>query len=306
MKKKLHFLFLFIVVLLTAGHIIAQEPEESAEVMLEAYSDEFQEKFFEALKQKGIENYDRAINLLLECKALDKSNPVLDHELAKNYALNRDFTNAQDYVLRAINSAPENFWYLHTLVDITEKQGNSFDIVRASIPYENEVLRENLAQIYYNRQNYDNALFVLEGIKKTSAVNKLRMKIADARGMDIPLEMEEEVEKSTAKDESPLDNFTLEISQLIEKGDYKRLDGLSAEALESFPLQPYFYYARGLALNKLNRYKEAIAIMEEGLDYLLDDQQLANKIYKELANASIALGNSSKANMYLSKIKTGS
>lgn len=40
----------------------AQE-EESAEISLELYSDEFQEYFFEALKQKGIENYDKAINL---------------------------------------------------------------------------------------------------------------------------------------------------------------------------------------------------------------------------------------------------
>lgn len=306
MKKKLHFLFLSIAVLLAAGPVFAQEPEESAEVMLEAYSDEFQEKFFEALKQKGIENYDRAINLLLECKAMDKTNPVLDHELAKCYALNRDLVNAQDYVLKAINLAPENFWYLHTLVDITEKQGNSFDAVRALIPYDNEMLRENLGQIYYNRQNYDNALFVLEGIKETKSVIKLRMKITDAKGVVMPREMDEEVEKSETKKENPSDSFTKEIEQLIEKGDYKQLENLSKEALESFPLQPYFYYAKGFALNKLNRYKEAIAIMEEGLDYLLDDQQLANKFHKELANAYMALGNSSKANMYLSKIKTGS
>ena len=38
--------------------------EDSSEVFLEEYSDTFQENFFEALKQKGIENYDKAINLL--------------------------------------------------------------------------------------------------------------------------------------------------------------------------------------------------------------------------------------------------
>ncbi|MEJ1221543.1 tetratricopeptide repeat protein [Sediminicola sp. 1XM1-17] len=306
MKKRLHFLLLCIAVLLSAGHIFAQEPEESAEIMLEAYSDEFQEKFFEALKQKGIENYDRAINLFLECKAMDNNNPVIDHELAKSYALNRDFINAQDYVLKAINLAPENFWFLHTLVDITEKQGNSFDTVRALIPYSNEMLREHLAQIYYNRQNYDNALFVLEGLRKTSAVNTLRRRIADAKGEDVSSDLEEEVEQQGEKEESPLDDFMMGMAQLIEKEDFKQLETVSAEALETFPLQPYFYYARGLALNKLSRHKEAVAVMEEGLDYLLEDQLLANKFHKELANAHIALGNSSKANMYLSKIKTRS
>ena len=49
----------------------AQEEQESAEVYLEEYTDEFQENFFEALKQKGIQNYDRAVDLFLKCKQLE-------------------------------------------------------------------------------------------------------------------------------------------------------------------------------------------------------------------------------------------
>tara|TARA_R110002051_G_scaffold65191_1_gene118426 strand:+ start:730 stop:1650 length:921 start_codon:yes stop_codon:yes gene_type:complete len=306
MKKGLHFLFLLIAFLGIAVQGFAQEPEESAEVTLEVYSDEFQEKFFEALKQKGIENYDRAINLFLECKAMGENIAVIDHEIAKCYFLNRDFINAQSYVIEALNKAPENYWYLHTLVDIIEKQGNSFDPVRASIPYGNEVLRQNLAQIYYDRQNYGNALFVLEGLKRTVAIDKLRMKITDAKGDSNTLEGNDEEEQPEKKEEDPLGNYTKEIAQLIEKGDFEQLDALAKEAMEIFPLQPYFYYSRGLALSKLSRFKEAVSVMEEGLDFLLDDQELANKFHKELANAYKALGNSSKANMYLSKIKTGS
>ena len=44
--------------------------EGSADVFLEEYTDEFQEKFFEALKQKGIENYDRAGQGLLGIQAV--------------------------------------------------------------------------------------------------------------------------------------------------------------------------------------------------------------------------------------------
>ncbi|NNL03175.1 MAG: hypothetical protein HKP39_12950, partial [Eudoraea sp.] len=66
----------------------AQE-EESAEVYLEDYTDEFQEAFFEALKQKGIENYDKAINLFLECKRLDITSNVVDFELANSYLANK-------------------------------------------------------------------------------------------------------------------------------------------------------------------------------------------------------------------------
>ena len=84
--KRRGYIFIFALgLVLIPGPSYAQEnefkEEESSEVFLEEYTDEFQEKFFEALKQKGIENYDRAVNLLLECKRLDPNNSVLDHEL---------------------------------------------------------------------------------------------------------------------------------------------------------------------------------------------------------------------------------
>jgi hypothetical protein len=62
----------------------------------------------------------------------------------------------------------------------------------------------------------------------------------------------------------------------------------------------------GLAKRFNNKPNEAIDVLQTALDYLIDDRDLANKIYLELANAHKALGNTSKANEYLSKIKSGS
>jgi hypothetical protein len=47
-------------------------------------------------------------------------------------------------------------------------------------------------------------------------------------------------------------------------------------------------------------------VLEEGLNYLLDDPVLEEGIYKALAAAYTGMGNTSKANMYLSKLKSGS
>ncbi|MEP1982646.1 MAG: hypothetical protein ABJJ07_03210 [Maribacter dokdonensis] len=74
--------------------------------------------------------------------------------------------------------------------------------------------------------------------------------------------------------------------------------------MESFPSQPYFYYANGAALNSIQKHKDAIEILEGALDYLIDDIPLENAIYKELVKAYTATNNTSKANMYLSKIKS--
>ena len=53
---------------MSAGPVLLGQDEPSADLFTEAYTDSFQETFFEALKQKGIENYDRARALLLKCK----------------------------------------------------------------------------------------------------------------------------------------------------------------------------------------------------------------------------------------------
>ncbi len=281
------------------------QEEESAEVYLEDYTDEFQERFFEALKQKGIENYDKAINLFLECKGLDSTSVVVDHELAKAYSADKKYNQALEYALRTVNVAPENEWFLDTLVGIVLSQGNTVEGVKDRIPYEDTRLKENLALIYYKRQKYQEALNILNSIKKSTFSSSLTLKIKDSLGRLKKL-AEPAKNEQLAEEENPLNSYKKQIEKLLEEQNHKSLVTLSAEALEQFPAQPYFYYAHGLALNKVEKPTEAIEILEAALDYLLDDTALANKIYNELATAHTAMGNTSKANMYLSKIKSGS
>ncbi len=305
MKK--HLIFLLINSILYCLPCNAQEVEPSAEVFLEEYSDEFQENFFEALKQRGIENYDKAINLLLICKQIDPKNSVVDHELAKAYLETKQYDAAQQYAIETVNTAPTNKWYLATLVSILEKQGNTIEAIKTGIPYDNIRLRENLATLYYEQRKYEKALNILKGIKNSAITTILMTKIQDS--------LREQLLITTAKNsnlavklakESPTITYKKNIASLIADKNYIALEKLAAEALEEFPLQPYFYYASGLALNNNGKHEAAIEILEESIDYLLDDDNLANKIYKELANAYNATQNSGKANMYLSKVKSGS
>ncbi|MCM4150199.1 hypothetical protein DHD05_01235 [Arenibacter sp. N53] len=290
--------------------ICAQENElkveESSEVFLEEYTDDFQEKFFEALKHKGIENYDRAVNLLLECKLLDPNNSVIDHELSKVYLASKQFVQAQQYGISAIVARPHNFWVLNTLMEILQRQGYTIDMVKDKIPYNEPKFKENLALIYYGQQNYDDALKILNGIKMSSFSKQLTLKINDSIKAKELVENQEDTLVIKVEKENPIKNYESIISEFLAKSEFKSAASVSEEAMESFPTQPYFYYTFGLALNRAKKYKEAIAILESGLDYLLEDPELANKMYKELVDANNALGNSSKANMYLSKIKSGS
>jgi tetratricopeptide (TPR) repeat protein len=126
--------------------------------------------------------------------------------------------------------------------------------------------------------------------------------------LDSPKSVDEIKEAPSAQstDLNPLLKYKEEIGELIRIKNYTSLIINANAALEEFPSQPYFYYAKGMGLNRNGKQKEAISELENALDFLIDDIELGNNIYRELANAYTILGNSSKANMYLSKIKSGS
>src|SRR5690606_8867706 len=130
----------------------------------------------------AIENNDKAITLLLRCKEISPENEVVDHELAKAYLEEGNLVAAKEYGSNALNSRPENLWYLNTLVGILSRSGNSIDQIQSQIPVENRQLRENLALIYYWRGDYEDALKILKGIEKSPFTENLLFKVNDLRG----------------------------------------------------------------------------------------------------------------------------
>ena len=292
------------------------EVEESAELFLESYSDDFQESFFEALKQKGIQNYDKAINAFLKCKQIDASNVVVDHELAKVYYASKQYPLAEEYALTAVTSEPENYWYTDTFVRILEKQGKNVVNTSLNLPFELPEFNENLASIYLKKGNYETALNIITKAKQSSATMSMTSKIKDSiqkrqtsetttSGNSQMAIQEPDASEEMAPEPNALEAYRTEMEALIQSDSIPDLQELSAEALESYPAQPYFYFAQGYALRKTGENEKAIETLETALDFLIDDTALENKIYQELANVYTALNDAVKANMYLRKIKSG-
>jgi len=292
-----------VLALLLISQGLTSQEEESAEVFLEEYTDQFQECFFEALKQKSIANYDKAINLLLQCSEFSSNRKVLDYELARVYLANKQYLQAQDYAIRAVNHQPENPWVLSTLLDILQAQRNDLQLLQDRIPWDNITLRKNLASLYFERTDYTNAQKVLKNLPNSVFTEQLARKISDT------LKKREQLNVSTAintRPENPLEALRRELEGLSGTEQFTLLESKAGEALERYPAQPWVYYLYGLALHRNGKSSEASGILESALDFLLDDNDLQLKIYKELASVYTALGNPSKANMYLSKIKSGS
>jgi predicted Zn-dependent protease len=306
MKRKLLVGMVLGASFLMQHYTYGQEEQESADVYLEEYTDEFQENFFEALKQKGIQNYDRAVDLFLKCKQLEPNNSVVDYELAKAYMLDKRYVQAEDFAIEALLSEPEDYWYLDNVLTILEKQGSPLETIKERIPYSNTKLRQNMALFYFKMKQYKEATEVLEGLPSSSLKSELSRKIKDS------LQKRENIEEVTPLvqnvDETksdPISQLRKTMEEYIAASNYTALLTESKEALDTYPLQPYFYYAYGTALNNTGNASKGVEVLESGLDYILDDSTLQNMIYRQLSEGYSKIGNTQKANDYLNKINSG-
>lgn len=409
-------------------------------------SDAYQEQFYEALKQKGIENYDRAIEALEKCIKLNDSEAVLYFELGKNYRLLKKYDKAETALIKATNKEPENPWYLDELYEVYAQQNdieNALKTVKKLVKYHPDY-KEDLATLYVKTKQYDQALQILDemdaehgfsetrdrvrnliynstGRKKEQITNLeerldenpedernylsliyrysesnqkekafetakiLLEKIPNSQlvhlalykfyldknqadkaieSMQIVLNSEQikpEAKTMVLNDfvkfvaqnpqyeaqlvditskitESDNSKSNVEVAQyFLAKGDkakalfyyekalekepenfqllrnvlllyidvenYTLAIEKSTEALNKFPSQPIFYLVNGVAQNKMHQAQKAIRVLETGLDYIIEDNQMQSDFYKQLSISHTQLNNTTKAKSFSDKAK---
>ncbi|MEO0902569.1 MAG: hypothetical protein AAFY00_11340, partial [Bacteroidota bacterium] len=189
-------------------------------------------------------------------------------------------------------------------ISILDKQGNTIDAFADRIALSNAVLKENLANIYFQKRKYNEALKQLDNLPKTTSTNSLRQKIEDS--LIKKTVTKTVVVKNDPVAENPVDAYKKRINGLISSADYNTLKELAKEAMDNYPLQPYFQYGYGLALIKTNQKQEGIEVLEGALDFIFDDNTLQNSIYKVLSETFASMGNDKKANEYANKVQRGS
>ncbi len=415
------------------------EPEDIAMA-----NNEFRDSFYESLKQKGIENYDKAISALEKCRKLEPENPVVHFELGKNYLAQKEYKKAYESFERVTKLDPTNKWAWVGLYDVcyeTRDFNQAIVIVQKLVEFKPDY-KEDLASLYMNTQQFEQALTLINELNETVGTNDLRDnykatilrdpkfqgsersllidKIAknpkdesnyvalmflywdanqDDKALQIAQKLEKEIPTSDwaqislfkyhltnnqgetavtamhailaskkidnkirhrvlnefllfAKDKPEFDadlqkaiayfdnDKEVRVSKEIGKffhskqnwdqaakyyenhlkatpGDMeaiflvlevyaqgaqfdvlaKRADGL----VESYPLQPQFYYYAGLGYNQQKNFQKAKAMLETGLDYVVDDAALERNFYIQLGEAAAGLGDQAKKEAYFLK-----
>ncbi|MDX1334005.1 MAG: hypothetical protein R3252_13330 [Robiginitalea sp.] len=294
----------FWILLLSLGSIGAQQ-EGSAELFTEEYTDKFQDVFFEAIKQKGIENYDRAEALFLEAKKLDPLSPVIDHELAKVLLLEKQYDRAERYALDAVRARPGEYWFVQTLMEILDRQTKLPESFAAELPLELPEFRINLATWYLQQGAWDKAESQLEPLPASKRVRILKAQITRSRLNEESREAVVREKDTPVAEEGSVAGYEQELRDFLEEENWKSAEQTSREALERYPLQPFFYYASGISKLRQGQVPDAIRTLEEGEGVLLGDSEIAQKLYSALVEAHTRAGNPEKAKNYQNKLKDG-
>ncbi|MFB9078141.1 tetratricopeptide repeat protein [Flavobacterium procerum] len=158
MKNKVLAL-LFLAVFGSSFSVYAQtEPEDIAMA-----TDEYQDSFYESLKQKGIENYDKAIVSLEKCIKLKPNDAVAYFELGKNYLALKEFQNAQNAFEKATQLDPKNKWFWLGIYDVSFETKNyplAIETIQKIIVFDEEY-KDDLISLYMITNQFDKALVAI-------------------------------------------------------------------------------------------------------------------------------------------------
>ncbi len=147
--------------------VCAQETDEAVQDDVRRKYEYF---FHEANRQRLLENYDAAVELYEYCLTLNPDADVVLYELSKfmNY-LQKD-SLAEAYLKRAVELAPDNYWYANALVMAYVSDGKIVEALEVAetlsekFPKKSDVLLM-LVDLYTRTEDYANVIKTLERLE---------------------------------------------------------------------------------------------------------------------------------------------
>ena len=197
------------------NHLFAQENPDAIALV----DDQLENNFYEAVKQRGIENYDKLLwrfkNVLKRTK-----NASFQYELGKNYLSLKNYVDAENAFKKAIELDNKQRWYWNGLYDVyyqTKDYQKSIPIVEKLVEFDAN-MKEDLVSLYMNTNQHAKALELLKDMesksKLTSTMEFYKLKIQESNAYSKPQkeQLEEAIKKQSKVEQNYIDLIVLYIS----------------------------------------------------------------------------------------------
>ncbi|WP_428743511.1 tetratricopeptide repeat protein [Tenacibaculum sp.] len=269
---------------------------------------EFQQHFFKALSDKAIFNYQKAIEHLEKCNQILPNNKAVLFELSKNYDKLGRNPEALNYIDLALNEEPDNLWMLEHKVATLRKLANFDDaiIAQQKIATTHPKKKQVLVFLHLQNNNIEGAKKVLAELKEAKLLNARLRKIEEKilqRDSITPKPKKIIVTTDTRlqfEKEKSFDNLKALLEKLANDNDPDLLK-YSEEGLILFPAQPLVYLMNGKAHNNNKEFKKALESLQNGIDFVIDNNEIEAKFYLEISKAYQGLNDIKKSNSYKNK-----
>lgn len=189
-----------------------QNPEDIA-----LAENKIEDNFYEALKQRGIENYDKAILAIQKCLEKEPQNAAFLYELGKNQLNLKNYVEAEISFKKAIEIDNKQRWYWNGLYDIyyqTKEYQKSIPIVQKLVEFDPN-MREDLVSLYMNTNQKDKALALLNEMQATSNLSssmefyKLKLETSNEFAKPKKEFLEEAIQKNPKVEQNYIDLIVL-------------------------------------------------------------------------------------------------
>ncbi len=139
--------------------------------------EKFQLTFFQAQKEKAIENYEKSYEQFLACLDYDNQEDAIYYELAKLDTLKGNFSSALEYIKKATSLAHHNLWYARLKADIEVETGDlSSGILTLKSIAERDLddvdYRDKLASLSRYNKDYKTALKAYNEIESIMGIDE--------------------------------------------------------------------------------------------------------------------------------------
>ena len=179
MKRTRHGFVVFCILISSFGIQAQAETDNLLSVSNDSTHVKFQNHFYDAMKQKALENYSKAIDELIICKSLKPTESVVFHELGINYFKLKQYESAEYNFQKAIALDADNFWYRESLYHLYIDQKRFDEAILALQPMlsRHPDYKQDLVNLYLEAGRYDDALTVLDDLDNTLGLNASRDQI---------------------------------------------------------------------------------------------------------------------------------
>jgi tetratricopeptide (TPR) repeat protein len=292
--------------------------KEKAVLQQEQKDLNFQKFFFKALQQKAIGNFDKAITALEKCKNINDSDKAVYFELSKNYVELEKYEEAEAYIKKGLEKDTENLFMLQLLKEIYNKQSNFKEAleIQKIISERKPHSQLDLVILYIKNNQVDNARQLLIDLEKKGmlSANLLPFKksllegtvlspVGNAASKPVEEQTIEEL-KFTYKSNKSFNVLKQLLLKLSAKKHFLALERYSNEAIELFPAQPLVYLMNAKALNQKKEYRNALEVLQMGLDYIVDDILLEANFYEQMSLSYKGMSQNIKASKFYNKAIT--